>query len=183
MAQNKIKLKHRPPTKYFNPSLLLKNIGWIISKIPVITCMLFFIVSLIPINNYFISQKPPFFLLPFFYWMVKRPENMGLLYVLIIAFIYDVIDNHIFGVNIFLIMMIYSFMLYQKFIPINRNYLTHYTIFMLIVLLYYMIKYVIYSKMFNTNPDIIYVVFNYLTLIVLYPVVYYILQKINKYIK
>jgi len=115
--------------------------------------------------------------------MTKKPENMGLLYVLIIAFIYDVLDNNFFGVNIFLIMIMYYFLLYQKFIPINRNRMTHHITFALIVAFYYIIKYTIYSYMFSTKPDIAYIIFNYSLMLVLYPAVYLLMQKIDKYIK
>ena len=174
---------HSSILRYFNIFRFARKLEWINSKTPIAICLSFFILSIIGINNHFITQKPPLFLLPFFYWMTKKPENMGLLYVLIIAFIYDVLDNNFFGVNIFLIMIMYYFLLYQKFIPINRNRMTHYITFALIVAFYYIIKYVIYSYMFSTKPDITYIIFNYSLMLVLYPAVYLLMQKIDKYIK
>lgn len=167
----------------FSLLYFFRKIKWIKHKIPVISCAVFFILSIIPINSYILTQKPPLFFLPFFYWLTStKSVNIGLIYVLIISFTYDILDNSIFGLNMFLIIVMYYFLMYQKLISINKNYITHYITFIIIMLFYYFFKYMIYSYMFDVSPNIGSVIINYFTITALYPIVYIAMKKINKYI-
>ncbi len=181
MTQNK-KQKNR---SILNIKLFrfLKKLKWIRNKVPIMSCVLFFLISIIPVNNHFLTQKPPLFFLPFFYWMTSKSSlNIGLMYILIISFVYDILDNNVFGINMFLIIIMYYFLVYQKLISINKNYITHYMTFITIMFFYYISKYLMYSYMFDVNPNIVHVIINYIIIVMLYPVTYVIMKKIDKYI-
>ncbi len=105
---------------------------------------------------------------------------MGLIYVIIMSFIYDMLDNNFFGINIFLIVVIYACFMYQKFIPTYKDFVMSYLTFSLIMFAYYLIKYLMFFSIFDSSPNAANIFANYAIMVLLYPAVYVLMEKINK---
>lgn len=155
----------------------IKN--WIKNKIPFAMCILYMLLSFIPTQNNYFPNPIPLTLLPLFYWTINKPNSIGFFYTFILAFIYDIIENGYFGINLFLMLSIYFCFTYQKFIPLYRNFIISYYTFIAISLLYYLIKTSIFTMIFKTQITSG-VITSFIIILLIYPINYWICEKINK---
>jgi rod shape-determining protein MreD len=151
---------------------------WIKNKIPIISCALFLLISFIPIGMSYIN-KLPLIILPMFYWITKRPNNMDFTYVLILAFIYDILENNFFGINMLLIILMYFCMIYQQFI-IMKTFAISYWIFAVILSAYYILKTGLFVYIFNARMALSEIFISYIITFAIYPMVYFLCRKIER---
>ena len=154
-----------------------KIFNFISTKIPVITGFFIFIVSFIfkPTSNI----KPVIILIPVFFWGSKQKVFFDFVTVFILGFLQDFMDNTPPGINIFIFLILYSFVYYQTYFSLNKSFLYSFSIFSISIIILFLLKFLILKSFFIANISFKNILYSSLILILYYPIFYIFLEYLN----
>ena len=150
---------------------------FISSKIPLITTIFIFITSFVlePFKNIKLLTV----LIPIFFWISKQKQVLDFVTVLVLGFLQDFIDNTPFGINVFIFLILYFFIYYQTFFPINTSFIYSFSVFSFLSTILLLLKFVILKLFFVANINFYNVFYSAIFLILYYPMFYIFLEYLN----
>ena len=154
-----------------------KILHFISSKIPLITSIFIFITSFAfqPFNNIKLLTT----LIPLFFWGSKQKAFFDFLPVLFLGFLQDFTDNSVFGINIFIFLILYCFVSYQTFFPINTSFIYSFSVFSISILFLLLLKFFILKLFFIPHINLSNIFYSALFIILYYPIFYIFLEYLN----
>ncbi len=151
-----------------------KKYKWLLNflstKIPFVSSFLILILSFVKYG--FDDSKAMLVLIPIFIWAMLKVKSFDFISVLLFGFIQDFMDGTPFGLNIFIFLLLYFIVYYQKIFPIESSFIFSYLSFATLTFLLLTIKYFFIYFLFTNQLNFVNTIISWTILTLFYPIFY-----------
>ncbi len=153
--------------------------------LPLVTSIVFLLLAYVPVNfGFFYNVRPDFGLMCIYFWMLHRPDLIGIGTIVVMGMISIAISSSVIGASLIAYLVMYVFMYnFQKFFNAKPFVVIWYG-FMALSLVSILIKWLVVSVYYNMFLPLSILMLGYLLGIVVYPLIAIVLAFVqNRFIQ